>query len=185
MFRFLFVGITALGVAMQSRAISTAPVAKSFAFRIALSSHPGATSELWDATAMFAPLSSRPAHFRVRLATPRHSELKTGAVVNGAFLAGESSNTAMSWYALFDAFPPSGSGGMSPVSSDSVSFSAAVRQSDAHSSEWVAELQLQNGAHVLLSLDTKAGRGELRPLGEEHNLRVLSAFMGLGVARQR
>jgi hypothetical protein len=71
MFRFLIVGITVLGVAMQSRAISTAPVAKSFAFR------------------------------------------------------------------------------------------------------------------VLLSLNTKAGRGELRPLGEEHNLRVLSVFMGLGVARQR
>jgi hypothetical protein len=134
---------------------------------------------------MFAPPSSRPAHFRMRLATPRHSELKPGAVVSGAFLADDSVNTGMSWYALFDAFPPSGSGGMIPVSSDSVSFSATVRQPDAHSSEWVAELQLQNGAHVILSLDAKATRGELRPLGEGHNLQVLSAFMGLGVARQR
>jgi len=184
MFRFLLTGIMALGVAAQSRA-PTPPMAKSFAFRIALGSPPGATLELWRPTAVYAPPSSRPAHFRVRLATPQHTELKPGAVVKGAFLADDSANTAMSWYALFDAFPPSGSGGLIPASSDSVSFSATVRQSDAHSSEWVAEMQLQNGARVMLSLDSKSARGELRPLGEEYNLKVLSAFMGLGVARQR
>jgi hypothetical protein len=73
---------------------------------------------------------------------------------------------------------------MVPVSSDSVSFLATVRQS-ALLVGWVAEIQLQNGARVLLSLDSNAGRGELRPLGDEHNRQILSAFMGLGVARQR
>ena len=156
-----------------------------FAFHIAIASPPGATEEAWRATATFAPPSVRPATFRIRLGTPRHSALRPGAVIHGAFLATDSANVGMSWYALFDAFPLDGAGDLNPTPTDSLPFSATVRPSDGHLPEWTAEVQLQNGAHCILVLDEKLGRGELRSVSDRYNLQIVSAFMGLGLVHRR
>ena len=180
--RALLPGLFTFAVAVYLPAVS-APSTKSFAFQLARISSPRQAQELWRATATTAPPSARPAHFRVRLDAVRHTDLRTGAAFRGAFLAGDSVNTGMSWYALLQVFPPSGSGGLNPTPADSVPFSGIVRPSAAGDSKWIAEIQLVNGAHVVLVVDASAGRGELRPVSAEYSLRVLSAFMGLGLKR--
>jgi hypothetical protein len=88
-------------------------------------------------------------------------------------------------FAFHVAFPPSGSGGLDSRPVDSLLFSATVHPSAAEKSDWAADIQLQNGARVVLSLDAKAERGELRSVADRYNLQVLSAFMGLGVEHAR
>ena len=105
--------------------------------------------------------------------------------MNGAFLRAESITGILPWYALSNAFPPSGSGGLSLVPADSVPFVATVRQMSPTGFPWSVEIRLQNTARCLLLLDVKAQKGELRPVADEYNSQILSALVSLGVARQQ
>ena len=179
--RILILSLGVLGLS-TTRFSREAPVA-AFRFSIAPVASKHANEALWRATASFAPPGVRPAVFDIRLATAHHEALKPGAVVNGAFLRAESITGILPWYALSNAFPPSGSGGLSLVPADSVPFVATVRQMSPTGFPWSVEIRLQNTARCLLLLDVKAQKGELRPVAEEYNSQILSALVSLGVAR--
>jgi hypothetical protein len=177
----LTLGVAGLSANRFSREASVA----AFRFSLAPVASKHANETLWRATATFAPPGVRPAVFDIRLASAHHEALKPGAVVNGAFLRVESITGILPWYALSDAFPPGGSGGMSLVPTDSVPFAATVRQTSPVGFPWTVEIQLQNTARCLMLLDGKAQKGELRPIAGEYNSQILSALVSLGVPRQR
>ena len=160
------------------------PSLPAFEFSLVRETSGRKTEEFWLATATFAPPGTRPPEFRIRFDTVRHDALEKGATVHGAFLRAATIDGIGPWFALTNAFPPAGSGGLAATPVDSVVFSAVV-QATADKGTWIGEVHLENGARFLMVLKTGTARGALRPISDRYNIQVLSAFLGLGAARQR
>jgi hypothetical protein len=171
-----------VGVGACTRPSSKPDAPASFDF---LTRPPTATAdgEIWEAIAAAPGDTDRsgPATFRLCLKRPgRH--VAAGAAIHGVLRRGDAGGHRWFFLSFGPAFePPGGSGGMTLEVTDSIP--VTVRADSRTPGPWTGTVQLPNGGHFRVMLDSAGGRGAFSSIGTADNARVLGAIAGLIVPR--
>ena len=167
------------------------PMTPPFRFHVAPLAQRVSGSEVWDATLVQEGLvdDSIPTGFLLSLASPARSA-RAGSRIHATLRRGDRRSMKFFFGALTDTFEPPGfrsrgSGALIPFQispADSVQLTLTVRARESHE-PWMALAELRNGGRFLLAIDSAAGWGEFRSVGDEYHMQVLTAIAGLA-ARQ-